>query len=1221
MRKKNHIPRKSKFLSVLFASLFLLTCITQIINSQVHNVNAAGEPPFLWRKSFSFSLKSTPAMGDLDNDGLVEIIVISSDGTIYCFNGKNGAEEWRSKPGLGIISTPTLIDTNNDKKMEIFVGSDDSNIICLNGENGVVKWRYSTGGAVESSPAVADVDNNGYFEVFAGSADSKIYCVSADNGSSIWNFTTAGAVRSSPAVGDVDNDGELEVIVYAIDNRVMCFSGSDGTSEWNYTRASSSIIPKSETLSPVIADVDGDTQLEVVAIMANANVNDSRMYCISGTGFMEWEHHPEHISPNLNDGESFFLKGPYVIDRDNNGVLDVIYLDNFKGNNGAFDTSIVKIFSATGTNGVKNQEMLLAQYSLFSWANRPYSYLSMGDIDGDNQIEYINVNGFGLVDCHSFEGGYEWNATVGSQSDYIDVIAAPIIGDVDADGDIDIVVCDYENDVTCFDCSGPSWAIRGPWPSQGGSALHGATFVDDDSEGLPNSLEINIGTDYSLSDTDGDGYDDFTEINDGNNPLDYNDAAGARLPLANFTWVPDTTFQNQQVNFSDTSLSPDSTIISWDWDFGDSSGNSTSQNPTHAYTNDGIYTVTLTVEDNNADSDTISKDIEILGGVLQPDASFTANITHILVGEDVGFSFTGFLGNYPSTFNWDFGDGTGNSTLENPTHQYSTEGTYTVTLTVNDTNGDADTVQKVDYIIVDLISISNTMVNPPSNLTGATFNISADVYANTPPIGTVLAYVTNGTINETVILSGPGFGGSFSGTWDSTGKSYGNYFIDFFADAPNGDSHFLDSSLRLSLRYPQNRLISLDIPTPESNYTIRVDLNESFNHDACLPDGGDIRFFDSSNNSLPFWIEKWNDGGHSIVWVKILQAGTTNLTIEYGSCNPTYLSNGDNTFVFFDDFSGPSIDVGKWVTSTDGYSSVTLDAGVVTITSSPVDYKGGTYAGFHNYYVSNGLLYGSNQLDVFNGNFVTRRFTNAISTPHDYNGKWGTFDMRWINDSSAQYYFNDNFITEHVNYIPSSSLPVRFLTDATVNGNGTKFGAHISSINNSLGQEGYAVRFNSRITHKFETVPSGSPPKIEIDWVFTRKTSSSDPIATLVNNNSPSLTAPIVNPSTGNTTTIFNFTVVYTDLDDDAPSFVNVLINGTPYSMNEFDPYDWDNMDGTVYKYSTYLQPGNWNYSFECGDGKYTNSTSTYSNLTVTVVNVNPPSLTNSSVNPTIGYN
>lgn len=103
--------------------------------------------------------------------------------------------------------------------------------------------------------------------------------------------------------------------------------------------------------------------------------------------------------------------------------------------------------------------------------------------------------------------------------------------------------------------------------------------------------------------------------------------------------------------------------------------------------------------------------------------------------------------------------------------------------------------------------------------------------------------------------------------------------------------------------------------------------------------------------------------------------------------------------------------------------------------------------------------------------------------------------------------------------------------------------------------------------------------------------------------------------------TLFNFSVIYKDLDDNSPSSINVTINGTSYPMKKVNLSDVNFTDGCVYEYLTYLTPAvhNYTYSFECSDGSYYNSTQTYNNLEVTETNNIEPYLSSSLVLPSVG--
>ena len=68
---------------------------------------------------------------------------------------------------------------SGDGMMDIVVGSDDGYLWCIDGEDGALLWRHLTGSLVDSSPAVVDLEDDGYLEIVFGSFDGSIYCLNA----------------------------------------------------------------------------------------------------------------------------------------------------------------------------------------------------------------------------------------------------------------------------------------------------------------------------------------------------------------------------------------------------------------------------------------------------------------------------------------------------------------------------------------------------------------------------------------------------------------------------------------------------------------------------------------------------------------------------------------------------------------------------------------------------------------------------------------------------------------------------------------------------------------------------------------------------------------------------------------------------------------------------------------------------------------------------------
>lgn len=169
-----------------------------------------------------------------------------------------------------------------------------------------------------------------------------------------------------------------------------------------------------------------------------------------------------------------------------------------------------------------------------------------------------------------------------------------------------------------------------------------------------------------------------------------------RVPTAAFTYSPTSPTTATTIQFTDTSTDSDGTIASWSWSFGDGA-TSTSKDPTHQYSDDGTYTVTLSVTDNDDGTDTESKQVTVLN--VAPTADFTYSPTSPTTEDTIQFtdSSTDSDGSVVS-WSWDFGDEY-SSTEQNPTHKYSKGSTYTVTLTVTDDDGATNTKNMIVKVI------------------------------------------------------------------------------------------------------------------------------------------------------------------------------------------------------------------------------------------------------------------------------------------------------------------------------------------------------------------------------------------------------------------------------------------------------------------------------------------------------------------------------------------
>ena len=153
----------------------------------------------------------------------------------------------------------------------------------------------------------------------------------------------------------------------------------------------------------------------------------------------------------------------------------------------------------------------------------------------------------------------------------------------------------------------------------------------------------------------------------------------------------------------------------WQWDF-DNDGNvdSTEQNPSFTYTTPGTYTVVLTAS--NASSTNTATKTDLVRAIGVPTVDFTPSVTQGEVPFDVTFSDNGTT-EQPTSWSWDFGDGTTSTTAPPVTHTYSSAGTYTVALTA--TNEAGSSTETKTGLIQAVVPINASFTTNPSPATGA----------------------------------------------------------------------------------------------------------------------------------------------------------------------------------------------------------------------------------------------------------------------------------------------------------------------------------------------------------------------------------------------------------------------------------------------------------------------------------------------------------------------
>ena len=489
-----------------------------------------GEEPGEWRRigqgQAGRSSIVVPLGGMPDGGWTLRAVTGASEDRAFFFKNTDPALKrgYPRRLGSSGEGSPVVADLTGDGTAEIVLGTTDGRVRAWNGRSGKLlrgwprrsRRAFATRAAARrigkvragflGTPAAGDIARGRRLEVVAGALDGRVYAWH-HNGRRVRGFPVRidarrppsperdAAIYASPALAQLDGRGKLDIVVGAGDGKVYAWDGRGrGLDGWP-VEARDGEDRERIVSSPAVGDIDGDGGPDVVEATAevygSTPQTSGRVYAWNARGELKpgWPVRPPALAadaiPIAGEGTP---ASPALADVDDDGADEVAIAaftgqpDLYSGDGSQFSGG--QHFTTTGKGA---DSRTTAGSALALGSNGAFGRLSEGGPLGffsglvDLRFALANQAPAQRVPYEHLVGG--WDASSGSHLagfpapvEQFQIIAAPAVADVDADGAAEVIAGTSGLLLHAFreDGSEPDG-----WPKQTGGWLFAGPAVAD----------------------------------------------------------------------------------------------------------------------------------------------------------------------------------------------------------------------------------------------------------------------------------------------------------------------------------------------------------------------------------------------------------------------------------------------------------------------------------------------------------------------------------------------------------------------------------------------------------------------------------------------------------------------------------------------------------------------------------------------------------------------
>lgn len=421
---------------------------------------------------------------DLDRDGDADLLTeapfsylryFRNDGTRENARFVEAADSLKDTDGIPLFSDrqniPNATDIDCDGQMDLLIGRLVGTVSRYEATgtdiNGVPRFEHLTDrfenieiiaqfGSLHgaNTMALGDIDGDGDEDMFWGDYFERGVLLLENTGTcdaptlsgEPVPFPPADPLRTSgytaPTVGDVDGDGDQDLLVGVLGGAYNSNTTTadnlhyiEQTDPGNFAQRTSrflSMLDVGAESVPVVVDLDGDGDLDVLVgnKIEQDDTENGRLYRLMNEGGVETPRF--RMQGSLDLGGGYHLV-PAFGDLDGDGDLDAIV--------GSWGDQL-KMYTNGATDG--SVALALTDSSIVTLTRGRNATPTLGDLDADGDLDLVIGESSGTLNFYRNDGGAGAPDFTLVSDEYLDVDVGrrslPVLYDLEGDGDLDLVV-------------------------------------------------------------------------------------------------------------------------------------------------------------------------------------------------------------------------------------------------------------------------------------------------------------------------------------------------------------------------------------------------------------------------------------------------------------------------------------------------------------------------------------------------------------------------------------------------------------------------------------------------------------------------------------------------------------------------------------------------------------------------------------------------------------